>query len=162
MANPLREQPKTGLGTSAVDPRVTAGKPISVKEFLRVIRRLPTDKPIDNPSVWYRTQKEHLIGWLEQHDGAGAYGRKIDVKRDARFVYNHIVCPQMLLWLSRASGVPSELTQAAMGESGMATSLQQKAATIRRYVPWEMMADALWRPSDKSPLGLFAGLINRI
>jgi hypothetical protein len=145
VAKTRTDQETTGLAVSPVNHLVTARKPIGIEELLRVIGRLPADKPIDNPRVWYRTQKEHWIGWLEQYDGPGAYGRKIGIKRDARFAYNHIVCPPMLLWLAQASAVPSDLVRAALDESAKAPTLHQKSATIRRYVPWDMMAKALWR-----------------
>ena len=119
-------------------------EPISIDSFIRAIRRLPADKPVDDPKHWYRTQKEHWLGWLSEYDGPGAYGRKTDQKRDARFAYNHIVQPKMLLWLISASGISSELLDAAEREAAQATLLQQQSAIIRRYVPWEVMSRALW------------------
>ena len=58
--------------------------------------------------AWYRSQKEHWLGWLAEYDGPGAYGRS-DAKRDARFVYNHIQCAPMLFWLSEALETPSDI-----------------------------------------------------
>jgi hypothetical protein len=40
-----------------------------------------------------------------EYDGPGAYGRIAGKQRDARFAYNHIVEPKMLLWLIKAAGV---------------------------------------------------------
>src|SRR5216683_7276557 len=63
--------------------------------------------------VWYRSQKEHWLGWLSEYDGPGAYGRKTSVVRSAEFAYNHVVCPPMILWLGETSGVkPSLIIQA--------------------------------------------------
>lgn len=45
------------------------------------------------PGVWYRTQKEHWLGWLRDYDCPGAYGRKVTGGRDSHFVYNHVVNP---------------------------------------------------------------------
>src|SRR5450755_1981595 len=51
--------------------------------------------------VWYRSQKEHWLGWLSEYDGPGAYGRT-NSNRSAEFTYNHINCAQMLFWLAEA------------------------------------------------------------
>ena len=56
---------------------------------------------------WYHSQKEHWLGWLSEYRGPGAYGRK-NGNRSAEFVYNHIVCPPMVLWLGEALGVSKE------------------------------------------------------
>ena len=120
--------------------------PISIDDFLQAIRRLPPDEPVDDPKNWYRTQKEHWLGWLSEYRGPGAYGRKIDKTRDARFAYNHIVEPKMLLWLAEAGGVSPRLVNAARSESARATAKQQQSAVVRRYVPWEVVANSLWPP----------------
>ena len=102
--------------------------PISVRTFIRAINDLPPDKPIDRPGIWYRTQHQHWIGWLSEYRGPGAYGRQTGIKRDAKFAYNHIVNPQMLLWLISASGVNRTLVSAAMrvGAHGAHSCKRQK------------------------------------
>ena len=127
---------------------MTRKESISINKFIRAIRRLPSDKPIDNPKKWYRTQKEHWIGWLSEYHGPGAYERKTEKNRDARFAYNHIVEPKMLLWLIEAGGVNPSLVSAARHESAKEQSMQRQSAVIRRHVPWEVVAEALWRTSD--------------
>src|SRR5580704_12913912 len=67
----------------------------------------------DSEGVWYESQKEHWIGWLSEYDGPGAYGRKRGRGRSAEFVYNHIGCPPMLLWLAEAAGVSKTRVLAA-------------------------------------------------
>src|SRR5450432_2357821 len=76
-------------------PRITT-------EFERVFRG-------DGPgAVWYKSQKQHWLGWLREYDGPGFYGRK-NWKRSAEFVFNHICCPPMVLWLGEAAGVPKPI-----------------------------------------------------
>lgn len=116
---------------------------ISVADFRRMIERLPSDEPRSQPSVWYRTQKEHWLGWLSEYNGAGAYGRKSGQNRDARFAYNHIVCPEMLVWLIEASGVPRELVTAARVAAASGGTMMQRAGAIRRQVPWTEVFAAL-------------------
>lgn len=122
----------------AAEPTVT------IAEFIRVIEGLPSDKPIVRPGVWYTTQKQHWLGWLGEYDGPGAYGRKTGEHRDARYAYNHVVCPEMLLWLIEAAGVQPDLVQAAQSSYEAGTSLMQKSGAIRKHVPWAVLHDTLW------------------
>jgi len=124
---------------------------MSIEQFLKAIQCLPEDKPVDDPKKWYRTQKQHWIGWLSQYHGPGAYGRKVGAERDARYAYMHIAEPKMLLWLIKAAGVSSHFVRAAKRECAesspmdqrSASSMHQQAAAIRRLVPWEIVAEAL-------------------
>jgi hypothetical protein len=118
----------------------------TVKRFIRAIENLPSDKPIRNPRVWYTTQKEHWLGWLREYHGPGAYGRVPgQPRRDAKFAYNHIVCPDMLLWLITAAGVSPKLVEDARRSASRvhSYSLNQQAAAIRQYVPWGTLMTAL-------------------
>ena len=98
------------------------------------------------PGKWYRTQKEHWLGWLEHYEGPGAYGRKPGMTRDARYAYNHIVEPLMLLYLARASCLPKAVVARAERAAKEGTTMMQKSAAVRRVVSWEMIEAALWKP----------------
>jgi hypothetical protein len=127
------------------EPEETAMKEtISIVQFIRAIEKLPADESRVDPKVWYITQKEHWIEWLKGYHGPGGYGRKIDKERDARYAYNHIVNYEMLLWIISAAGVRPSLIKTAKRASNHGSSLQQKSAAIRRSVPWEVLAEALW------------------
>ena len=118
----------------------------SIEWFIQAVRRLPSDEPVAGRQPGYnkyQTQKDHWLGWLEAEENTGTYLRKAAPDRDARWVYNHIVEPKMLLWLIRASGVRPELVQAAARAAGGASSLAGKSAAIRRQVPWPEVAAAL-------------------
>lgn len=121
-----------------------ATQSISIEQFILAIERLPEDAPRDRDGVWYRTQKEHWLGWLSQYDGPGAYGRT-GPARDAKFAYNHIVNPYMLLWIIEAAGVKTELVKAAQMAVEVGKTPMQKAGAVRKQVPWEELARALWR-----------------
>lgn len=118
---------------------------VSIPQFIRAIRALPSDKPKVTPGKWYTTQKEHWLGWLSEYGGPGAYGRTGPVtKRNARFAYNHIVEVKMLLWLIKAAGVPAARVRKAQLAAARASSLSGKSAAVRRYVPWEHVQMALF------------------
>jgi hypothetical protein len=48
----------------------------------------------------YSSQRQHWLGWLGEHDGTGAYGRKEPGGQEAEFVYNHVVNQGNLLYVS--------------------------------------------------------------
>ena len=87
--------------------------------------------------AWYSSQKEHWLGWLAEYDGPGAYSRKNTRKRDAQFVYNHIVNPKMLIWLAEAAGVPKQqLQRAYMAALSAGTRMQAMSSAIRHVIPF--------------------------
>lgn len=118
--------------------------PIPVRKLLAAIRQLPADKPVHTPGKWYVTQHEHWIGWLSEYSGPGAYGRDASVKRDAKFAYNHIVEPEMLLYLAAAAGVDKRKVSIARESASASRTLMQKAGVVRRHLPWPIVAMALW------------------
>jgi hypothetical protein len=94
--------------------------------------------------VWYTTQKEHWIGWLSQYDSPGAYNRKTLSGRSAEFVYNHINCPPMLLWLAEAAGVlRREVLAAKRSALAARKSRGTHCAVIRKVIPWSMIEGRL-------------------
>lgn len=129
---------------------------ISIAQFRRAIRRLPEDEPYNDPRKWYLTQKEHWLGWLGGYHGPGAYGRQTGVKRDAKFAYNHIVEPKMLVYLIRAIPLRDELVEAAEAayENAGETMMAQSGA-IRKVVPWSEIYQALF--AEEEP-----GLLERL
>jgi hypothetical protein len=118
--------------------------PIPVRKLLAAIRKLPADKPMHIPGKWYTTQHEHWIGWLSEYDGPGAYGRDASVKRDAKFAYNHIVEPEMLLYLAAAAGVNKRKVSMAREAGSAGKTLMQMAGVVRKHLPWPIVAAALW------------------
>ncbi len=118
-------------------------KTISIEEFITFIQGLPEDEPYDDPDVWYRSQKEHWLGWLSGYNGPGAYGRKT-WKRDAKFVYNHIVCAQMLIYLAGAIPLQDELIEAAItAYEQNDSSLMAQAGAVRKVIPWSEIYQAM-------------------
>lgn len=127
-------------------------KEISIRQFIRAIRQLPEDEPIDNPKVWYRTQKQHWLGWLGQYHTPGYYGRKTNVKRDARFAYNHIVCPDLLLYLVRAIPLAPEIIAAAEEASKKGKTMMAQSGAIRKVAPWSEIYQALFEQKEPTTI----------
>ena len=93
--------------------------------------------------VWYKTQHEHWLGWLRAYDGPGAYNRK-NANRSAEYVYNHIVNPQMLIYLAEATKVRRALlTKATEAALSRRVSMSSMSSAIRRIIPWTIVEEAL-------------------
>ena len=119
-------------------------KQVTISQFIQVIKRLPSDPPVDHPKVWYWTQKEHWLGWLGDYEGPGAYGRKTGVKRDAKYAYNHIVCPELLMYLIRSIPLKKDLIEAAEKAYQTGSSQMEKSGAIRKVAPWSEVYCVLW------------------
>ncbi|HRF48208.1 MAG TPA: hypothetical protein PLC98_11340 [Anaerolineales bacterium] len=117
---------------------------ITVCKFRNSIATLPADRPQVRPGIWYKTQKEHWLGWLAEYHTPGAYNRKSATKRDARFAYNHVVNHHMLLWLISACGVDRKLAKAAQQATEGVPTMMQKSGAVRRLVPWHTIEQRLW------------------
>ena len=89
---------------------------------------------------------------VEGVSGPGAYGRKTKTPRTAEFAYNHIVCVDMLIWLIEAAQVRPDLVRKARRASRRMTSLQEKAAAVRRHVPWQELCKTSFETNPTSPL----------
>ena len=111
----------------------------SVEKLINVIKKLPADKEAPSGTQGYsryRTQKAHWLGWLSKKPGAKYY-RQDAPNRGAKFVYNHIMEPKMLLWLITASGVDNKLIANAQKDSDNARTMASSCAAIRKVVSWE-------------------------
>ena len=108
-------------------------KEVNIEEFVEAVQKLPFDDI-----------REGWIGWLSDYNNPGPYNRRPNQNHSARYAYNQIVYPAMLLWLIRASGVSEELIKLAESDSNRFTMLRQQAAAIRKRVPWEVLQRVLW------------------
>lgn len=117
---------------------------ITIEQFRDAIGKLPSDPSKIQHGIWYKTQKEHWLGWLKEYRGPGAYGRKGGKNHDAEFTYNHIVEYRMLLWVIEAAGVERKLVSRAKAVVDDKKSLSSNSAAIRKIVPWKVLTTALW------------------
>ena len=114
----------------------------SVEKLIDVIQKLPSDKKVSSGTQGYnlyRTQKSHWLGWLDTKSNTGTYHRKDAPNRGAKFVYNHIMEPKMLLWLISASGVDMKLVTQAEENAANAKTMASSCAAIRKVVSWEAL-----------------------
>ena len=130
-------------------------EPMSISTLRRLVLELQVRQPITDrfeaawrqtfsgKSVWYSSQKEHWAGWLFHYEGPGYYNRK-GWDRTAEFIYNHINCPPMVLWLAESSGVDARLVRKARESAEAAGSAHPAmCAAIRREIPWPIVEECL-------------------
>lgn len=124
----------------------SSDNPGSIEWFIHAIQGLPPDEPVAPGTPGYNrytTQKAHWLGWLDPSAGTGTYPRSAAPGRDAKYVYNHIVEPKLLLWLIAAAGVDARTVEFAREQAGLANKMPSKAAAIRRVVPWAVLYEHL-------------------
>ena len=122
----------------------------SAEWLAEFIERLPADKEVPSGTQGYsryHTQKAHWLGWLTKKPGA-KYFRQDAPNRGAKFVYNHIMEPKMLLWLISATGLQIELVEQAKEASLNTKSMASSCAAIRKVVSFQTLEKAL----SQSPL----------
>ncbi len=133
---------------------------ITIKQFRDAIKKLPEDEPRPREGIWYRTQKEHWLGWLKEYNSPGAYNRT-GWDRNAKFAYNHVVCSGLLIYLIKAIPLSAETIQKAEEAYKLQTSEMAKAGAIRKILPWKVIYDALWNDTDHGFISNVRKLINR-
>jgi hypothetical protein len=131
-------------------PEPSLDEELEIADLLIAISRLDEGNRSCCNRVWHESQKEHWVGWLFNYNSPGAYRRKITKGRDAKFVYNHVACPEMLLFLAEAGGVEAKLVGKAKRASAAAKKQMAKVAAIRRVIPWCVVLEALRRSGHLS------------
>jgi len=98
-----------------------------------------------NRNPTYKNQKDHWLRWLGDYDGPGFYERKTHAGRDAKYVYNHIMCSPMLLYLPEALGVSTVLIKKAYDEVIKTNDpkMAKQCGIIRKTIPFELVEKEL-------------------
>ena len=114
----------------------------TVESLIKFIESLPAEKEVEIGTQGYNlytSQKSHWLGWLDSKSNTGTYQRRDSPNRGAKFVYNHIMEPKMLLWLISASNVDKKLIARAQKDSDSAKTMASSCASIRKVIPWEAL-----------------------
>ena len=137
----------------------TSSVDIPVDVLRKIIRRLPEDQPVTDEfefgagTAWYRSQREHLDGWLSQYNGPGAYNRKKPSTSSRQF-YNHFRCAAGLLWLAEALGEdPAVLRSAVKSVRAAGKNPSSQCAAFRRAVPWSRIVELVEAQPKSSRAG---------
>lgn len=121
-------------------------KPLTLRAHIRPLPEyLPRTKALEQTimvgvgydGAWYRSQKEHWLGWLNEYDGPGAYDRSDRVKRNAETIYNRIQCAPMLFWLAEALAMDNAKLEAAFATvTRIDFKGARQCAGLREHITW--------------------------
>ncbi|MEH2497859.1 putative restriction endonuclease [Bradyrhizobium sp. AZCC 1678] len=106
---------------------------LSREDLLSAISVLP-----DQNRLLPRPYKQQWLDWLSGYDGPGFYGRE-NSDRTARFIFNRLNNPAMILWLAEASGVDQTLIRQAARFPRTNANKQTQAASVRNIISWEII-----------------------
>jgi hypothetical protein len=93
-------------------------------------------------TTWYENQGEHWQGWVNGYKDAGFYNRKNN-QRSAKFIYNHIMCPAMFVWMAENVGIDKKIILQAVDEANKTEKYQTQCRIMRKYLSWEMVEKAI-------------------
>ena len=103
---------------------------------------------------WYRSQKEHMIGWIADYEGPGAYLRSPQLNPSARSVYARLNCAPSLVWIFGALEVPGVLWRQSVNDiaqEGRIGRMSRACGALRRAVPWSEVECRLLNQKPISP-----------
>jgi hypothetical protein len=128
-------------------------KPLTLRAYIRPLPEyLPRTRAMEEAigvgagfeGAWYRSQKEHWLGWLAEYSGPGAYGRTDAAQRNGKYIYNHIQCAPMLFWLAEAiNSDEAHLNGAYDSVTATAAKGASQCAALRAHLSWDLIETAL-------------------
>lgn len=119
-----------------------------VRTFANLLDTMPENQPMSDAMVsdleeeWYTSQREHMCSWFrEQVDtDAGTHTRK-EPNHSARTTYQRLSDGPAMIWLAEVLGVDEGLIATAATEVEAEPETRSHCGIIRRYIPWELLAD---------------------
>lgn len=119
-----------------------------VRTFANLLDTMPENQPMSDAMVsdleeeWYSSQREHMCSWFrEQVDtDAGTHTRK-EPNHSARITYQRLSDGPAMIWLAEVLGVDEGLIATAATEVEAEPETRSHCGIIRRYIPWELLAD---------------------
>ena len=122
---------------------------LTLADLARRIARLPAQPPLTCKferalaalGLWsggsHASQRDHWQSWLANH-------QRRKNRRTAAFVFNHIECAPMLIWLAESLGVPkARVAEARRAALAAGKNFASQCAAIRKVIPWKRIADRL-------------------
>jgi hypothetical protein len=117
------------------------------------ILKLPSIAPIADrwPAPPHSSShRYHWLGWLSEYDGPGYYNRTVPKEpRSMAYIYTHIHCAPMLLWLAEVAGVRNAQVREAdralrdLVQLGLPNSSPRCGITVCTIIPWRDVEAAL-------------------
>lgn len=117
-----------------------------------------------DPRTSYRDQREHMVGWMSEIEGPGAFARK-SRGRDARSAYNSLRCAPALIWMAEALGEDAKTVQRAVAAADAAgPNFTSQCGAIRKVVPWARVKELVAQTESNlrpSMVGVLRGWLQK-
>ena len=119
----------------------------TAKRLAKVLRHRQAHYPISDAYEsehlpgphWWTSQREHILRWLDEYEGPGAYDRH-GRNHDAEHFWNHFQCAPGLLWIAEALGEDPLIITTAAQDAAQYPRPASQCAAIRRRIPWQRIA----------------------
>ena len=103
---------------------------------------------------WYRSQKEHMLGWLLVQEAQARMKGQEPFRVDARGMWGRLKCSPMMFWLAEAGGVSENHLDEAEKAAEAAAKINPKDGNphgklMRAVLPWELVAEAIRVRGDR-------------
>ena len=122
---------------------------VDVKEFARLLARLPEHLPISDAMEeadpqkngrWWTSQREHMSSWFASQAtrGSGAFTRRAP-NRSAKMTYNRLQHPEGLVWIAEALGVDPALVR-QVARDALDVPRRSRSSFVRKHIPWSLIS----------------------
>ena len=122
-------------------PSYTIARVVAVIEGLPERTPQSDELPLPPGQASFKSQ---WIGWLEEYLERGYYDRKNAVD-DAQWAYQHLNNGRMIVWLNEAAGGDSRVIGAAIIAMAEREPPQTEAKYARLVLPWDGVAELLFK-----------------
>ena len=122
-----------------------------VRDFARILRRLPAHLPISDSfeaadpqkqGRWWTSQREHMADWFDSQVtlGSGGFTRG-EPNYSARKTYNKLQHTEGYIWMAEALGVDPAIVREAADKALELPRRQRWAFVRKNYLPWSLIAE---------------------
>lgn len=132
--------------TSSLLRRYVAGYPAFPPRTIALEQRINIGTGFHGK--WYRSQKEHWLGWLLAKE-CEARSRGLGASSSsAKTRYQFILCSPAIFWLAECAGVPGHRLDEAEAAAECAAAINGRdghphGALMRMALPWPLLASAM-------------------
>ena len=97
---------------------------------------------------WWTSQREHVVNWLNELAGPGAFNRR-SRGLGAKHFYTHFQCAPGLLWVAEALGEDADVVRQAADTAGGLGRPASHCAAVRSTIPWTRIVELLSNHSTR-------------
>ncbi len=114
---------------------------------------------------WYRSQKDHLLGWMVVQE-CQARKRGVDPANvDAKGMWGRLKCSPAMFWLAECARVPDNVLAKAERAAMAAAAINPMdgdphGKMMREVLPWSVLAAAIANGPGPAPLDEAVGSAN--